>query len=349
VILWRPSPTQPFLTDDYVCQWPQYGPLNQRSDHGWYYGMPWKDDGDGAPRDVYLKLDTIDYDPLLEEHVPILRYDNEEDFQVLSPAAMTDFYAGSLFDASNSLKDGDGEFAVANPAFASSSSYSLDQLNLDYIRQTYPMGEPPASPRSFTPAEQDDFLSARGDDDDGLYDDDAREMESRTGYPYQVYGRVAHGNDGKLWLQYWFFYYFNPDPFGIVGPVHEGDWEMIQVGLDSELTPDVAVYAQHGGGQQCDWADVQQVGDNPVVYVAESSHASYFGPDRIPLSEFFDDADGLGEELLSPNLEQIHAEDPGWVAWPGTWGDSDDSPEGPRFQGTKWDDPSDWADGLDEC
>jgi hypothetical protein len=28
--------------------------------------------GPGAPRDAYLKLETIDYDALLERHVPIL-------------------------------------------------------------------------------------------------------------------------------------------------------------------------------------------------------------------------------------------------------------------------------------
>jgi hypothetical protein len=346
VVLWRPSPTMPLTHKDYVCRWPQYGPLEERSEHGWYNGRPWKNDG-GAPRDIYLKLDTIDYDPLLEQYHPILKYDSGEDFHVLSPAAMTDFYDGSLFDSSNSLKDGDGEFAVANPAFGSSSSYALDQLNLDHIRQTYPMGEPPASPRSFTPAEEDDFLSARGDNEDGLYDDDSREMETRSGYPDKIYGRIAHGNDGKLWLQYWFFYYFNPDFIGLGESVHEGDWEMIQVGLDSALTPDIAVYAQHTYAEKCDWAFVQRDDDHPVIYVAESSHASYFNSEDTEGT--FDHADGDGGSLDSPDIQQIRSDDPAWVAWPGSWGDSGGSPPGPRFQGNKWDDPSDWATDASEA
>lgn len=350
LIYWRPHPTTAGWSE-YVCMWPQYEPLEQTVDDGWYFGIPWTSNGTGAPRDVYIKLETIDYDTLLQRHVPILKYDSGEDFHVVSPGALTDFYVpGGLFDLSNSLKDDQGEFAISNPAFGDSLGWSLDKLTLDYMHPTYPSGEVPPSSRSGTAADDGDFLSARGNDDDGHYDDDAREMELRTGYPYKVYGRVAHGSDGKIWLQYWFFYYFNPDPFGQVGPVHEGDWEMIQVGLKPDLTPDDAAYAHHEGGQVCDWSDVERAGDIPVVYVAQHSHASFFGPGEIPFPySLYDRADGLGGGLFLADLEQVRTADPAWVAWPGKWGDSGASPRGPAFQGAKWSDPSSWAGGLAGC
>lgn len=84
--------------------------------------------------------------------------------------------------------------------------------------------------------------------------------------------------------------------------------------------------------------------------VAESSHASYFGPDRIPASHSYDHADGLGGTLYLPDVEQIRSASPAWVEWPGRWGDPESSPPGPRFQpGEKWRNPSNWALAASEC
>jgi len=345
VVFWREYPYVE-NTKEWVCVWPQYGPPDEPTPHGWYYGLPWRNDHSGAPRDVYLRLDTVDYDGLLEQHVPILKYDSGEAFHVISPGAMTDFYVpGGIHDWSNTLKDDAGEFAIANPSFGDASGLELDLLTLGYLGATYPTGEIPPSRRSGTTATPNDFVSARGDAADGTYDDDARSFELTLGYPDKIYGRVAHGGDGKLWLQYWFFYYFNPDPAGL-GIDHEGDWEMAQVGLGTNLAPTDAVYAQHNEGESCPWSDVERDGDRPVVYVGESSHASFFDDDGPGV----DHADGLGGTLYLPQLEQIRDGYPAWVAWPGHWGDGG-SPPGPAFQsGSKWSDPSDWASGVpDQC
>lgn len=141
------------------------------------------------------------------------------------------------------------------------------------------------------------------------------------------------------------FYYHNPIEVG----EHEGDWEMIQVGLDSSNQPDVVVYSQHTGGQVCDWDEIELSGGRPVVYVAEGSHASYVGPDRIPIQHFYDHADGEGGTLASPVTEEITSADPRWVGWPGSWGNAGGSPDGPRFQSQKWSDPTAWKSGLNSC
>ena len=47
-----------------------------------------------------------------------------------------------------------------------------------------------------------------------------------------AYGRIARGSDGRRWLQYWLYYTDNPQDRGIVRTGrHEGDWELVQVGL----------------------------------------------------------------------------------------------------------------------
>ena len=79
-----------------------------------------------------------------------------------------------------------------------------------------------------------------------------------AGYGDRIYGR-ALTSGGKTWLQYWLFSYYNPQ--NVLGfGVHEGDWEFVQLGLDADGVPDVATYAQHGGGERCAWSQVQKSG-----------------------------------------------------------------------------------------
>ena len=99
-----------------------------------------------------------------------------------------------------------------------------------------------------------------------------------------IYGTVVPraGGDG-LWLQYWFFYICNASPAHVSNMgVHEGDWEMIQVRLNSSEAPDEVTYAQHRGGRSAPWPgtasgrdEVEVVDGRPVVYVALGTHASY--------------------------------------------------------------------------
>jgi hypothetical protein len=349
---WRPRPNSNGTISEYACLWGQFADHGDTADDGWYYAQPWLVERGGAPRDMYLKLDTIDYDALLEAHVPILRYDTDEDFHAISPGAATDFYDASDDpddpNDANHLVDSFGSFASANPWVAFDEQ--IDTLSLAYLGSAYTG----VGPRGGTSAASTDYISERGDgtwgpffSSDG-FADDAAYMEGLPGYANRVYGRVAHGNDGKIWLQYWFFFYF--DSQGDFGQnVHEGDWEMVQVGLGGANVPDTAAYAQHGDGERCDWAtDVDAVDGRPVVYVGQGSHASYFRPGHYDDPDPDDDADGEGIQVTSPALVQIRAQSPSWVAWPGSWGDTD-SPPGPAFQGAKWSDPTAWTTGLHDC
>ncbi len=78
-------------------------------------------------------------------------------------------------------------------------------------------------------------------------------------------------------LQYWFFYVYND-----WRATHEGDWENITVFLrvfNSEVTPIPlgCAYSVHHGGQRLSWHEVEKKhGLNPLVYVANGSHANYF-------------------------------------------------------------------------
>lgn len=343
---WRQSLAFPF-NPEYTCRWTQWADWGEQPDHGWYYALPWLAERSGAPRDMYLKLDTADYGSLLESHAPILKYDSGETFHAISPGAITDFAdppsgGYSLSDAFvNILWDDSGnEIAAAGSPGPGNGPWPptmvLGTLGANYWFGPGPEDQPAAS--------STDYINPRGDSA-STYAADAASMEASSAYADKVYGRVAYGDEGKLWLQYWIFYYHNPIEVG----EHEGDWEMIQVGLDSSNQPDVVAYSQHTGGQVCDWDQIELSGDRPVVYVAEGSHASYFGPDRIPLQHFYDHADGQGGTLASPDVEEITSASPSWVGWPGTWGNGGGSPDGPQFQSQKWADPTEWKSGLNSC
>ena len=148
---------------------------------------------------------------------------------------------------------------------------------------------------------------------------DARRLQADPGLAERAYGRAVE--DGTwLWPQYFFWEYYNPKHLLGFGR-HEGDWELIQIGLDAERVPQVVTYAQHNGGAGRSWADIEHHpdagGPHPVVFVAPFSHASYFearthwhpgGPDT---------PDGKGPAYL-PQIEPFGA----WGTWPGRWGNS---------------------------
>jgi len=355
---WRPRPDLPSTHSEFVCKWTQFGPPGDQLEDGWYYALPWLTEQNGEPRDMYLKLGAIDqtseFDAELRAHSPILLYDTLEAFHALNPAAATDFYDASDDpddpDDANRLVDGSGAFASANHSIASATG--LDALSLSFLASPY-VG---VSRRASTLPTDLDFVSLRGDGEDGLggigvdadvYAADAAVMESLTGYPNRVFGRAALDGEGSVWLQYWFFYYADPQTNALGNGIHEGDWEVIQVRLDNARAPSEATYAQHTGGQTCEWSQTETFDGHPVVYVARDSHASFFhqGPYTYPHG---DQADGDG---VSPTLELVPLS-PGnpWADWPGKWGDSGASPRSPAHQPhLKWVDPGAWSDGVSAC
>jgi len=168
-------------------------------------------------------------------------------------------------------------------------------------------------------------------------------------YQDWAYGHVQHDSQGALWLQYW-LYYYHQDSIAI-GDDHEGDWEMAQVRLGSDQTPDLVAYRQHQDGERCSWAGTEKdvSGNHPKVYVARTTHASYF---REGTHRLYDHNDNNGDGII-PQVLEVQRDSPGWVGWPGTWGGPEGAggPEGPRFSlsGALWEDPGDWVPTVNNC
>jgi hypothetical protein len=272
---------------------------------------------------------------LLARYSPFVQYDSMEGYAADSPAMMTDCVPKESKHG-NTLTHGGKELAAAEPAAGES------KLELGFLRGgSYPDD-------AGTKVSDKDFVDAAGEH----YGTDARRMHTRPGYADQVYGHAVR-HKGALWLQYWFFYYYNNKAFLFMG-LHEGDWEMIQLRIGDGGVPDVATYAQHSHGERCAWDEVETEegadGPAPVVYSARGSHASYFRRGTYTQAPIVPDHNDAGGPRVRPQLNAIDDEDPPWVAWPGRWGSTRevariftapigaDSPPGPRWHGA-WGDP----------
>ncbi|HET7417928.1 MAG TPA: Vps62-related protein [Solirubrobacterales bacterium] len=147
-----------------------------------------------------------------------------------------------------------------------------------------------------------------------------------------VYGNAVPSADGKvIWLQYWFFYYYN-DSINAGGTnfgTHEGDWEFVQYAYDvdsEQITK--AVYNQHDGAEVGLPNDLHYVltADGrtaPAVYSAKSSHASYFHPGDYnlelgPLHNLGNDH--VSDEAGPTELTMSRLTDEPWFDWEGHWG-----------------------------
>jgi len=215
----------------------------------------------------------------------------------------------------------------SNPVFTQDGS--RDRLSESYLYETYPYGHGAGwrIGRAGTRALETDYLSERGSDYN-TYRFDSNEMLSRPGYGHSMYATARFDSYGNtLWLQYWHFYYYNG--LAQLRGRHEGDWEVVMVGIANPCSDHPAAtygaYAQHNGGERCAWRDMERAdprGENPVVYVAANSHASYFFPGEY---HWVDIDNALGDYLtVWPALRSVGP----WIQWPGSWGDSDSSPGG---------------------
>jgi len=347
-VFWRFRPDSSGTISEYICRWSQFADHETTVEDGWYYAQPWLVAKGGAARDMYLRLDTIDYDALLEKHSPTLKFDADENFYPQDAGAMTDFHdppsSGYEVDSAytNILRDGAEQILAAAGSPGPGAGIFPPPLDLASLGATYGFGsgEIPSSP--------DDWIDARGSTP-LQYQTDAVDMYT-IGYDDVTYGRVVYDpSDDQLWLQYWFFYYFNSYEVSGLG-VHEGDWEMVQIGLGSTQTPQHMTFAVHGYAYGLDWSEVEKVGptmDSPVVYVAARSHASYpeSGESPIDVEDWFDPTDDhYGDDFAQrPVLQEINSET-AWTGWKGRWGASRDgsfqSPINPSEQGDRWDQPS---------
>jgi hypothetical protein len=251
---------------------------------------------------------SLDSADLLQRHIPVLRYDSQEPYFADAASEWTD-------NPGNQLRAGDGTVIARASPTAGQAKLSLDFLGAT----TYPGGRP---------VSKDDRIA----DTSHSYVAQAQALHAQPQYANRVYGHAATGTDGRLWLAYWFFYFYND--YNLIGPfikagLHEGDWEMIQLRLDpAGQTPDLAVYAQHKHAEQQAWGQVQRVGDQPVVYPARGSHASYFSSGTHWTGDWFDFADGKrpGPALTLHVISDAGTTD-GWAMWPGRWGGTQPPPD----------------------
>jgi hypothetical protein len=270
--------------------------------------------------------DTVDVRLLLRRYVPYLRYDSLGSFRADSAAILPEHFvpAGTGWSAANVLRRDGTVLAAARPRPGQAT------LTLDFLgKRRYADG---------TAVRQADLIDAVGQD----YVADARRMHADPRYADVCYGSAARDRDGALWLQYWFFYYYNDKTYFGYG-AHEGDWEMIQLRLGADTVPTAATYAQHSSGQALSWDELDRRNADghpvPVVFVARGSQASFAraGTHELIWPVPPDYADGRGPRVR-PRLEIIGDTAPGWASWPGLWGSSGTSPRGPATK-RQWTDP----------
>jgi hypothetical protein len=250
----------------------------------------------------------VSSDELLALFKPALRYDSQEAFFAASAEQMTS-------NAGNELRRKDGAVLAS----------AGDGLTLQFLGAAYPDG---------AAAYESDVLSVHGKNYRDQY---TRLREARPELRNRIYGHAVGGSDGRTWLQYWLFYFYNDYHLAADFGLHEGDWEMVELRLlDDESSPDLAVYAQHAYAEMRTWDDVEKTPDGrPVLYPARGSHASYFEPGLYETVGWYDIADGK-RDTPDLDLEILSDDAPPWVMWPGYWGDTkkvkpldEDSPRGP--------------------
>lgn len=296
---------------------------------------------------------VLEAQELLSEYSPELQYDSQESYRADSAASITDLWGdedNGIWKVgedpyTNVLWDADGEEVPGTGDELARSAPHLEpgqfQLDLDSLGSTYPTSQE---------ADDNDWLDERN----GHYGEDNEALEA-LGYADRIYGHAVVDPGGQLWLQYWLFYYYNPFSFLGVGD-HEGDWEMVQIGLDSDNQPVDVVFAQHAYASICSWEQVTSTpGGGPRVYPGLGSHASYPMPGTWETESPLDDNnDGEGILIQNPALEVIGDGSPSWVDWPGHWGNSrggglnQSSPVGPA-QKLPWSDPGTFAEEAGPC
>ena len=280
------------------------------------------------------------HEELLAEFEPHLRYDSAEAYFADSPAEWTDREFSELrrrrpHGERDDVEKPDEVIASGTPRDG------IPKLDLGFLNEgTYGDGK--------TKVEKTDYVTWARVDHREVY----RELHQRPEYRNRIYARAVEG-DGRLWLQYWFYYVYNDYNMAGGFGLHEGDWEGIQLRMTEDGTkPDLAVYAQHKFAERRDWDRVRKDdGKHPQVYVACGSHASYFEPGSHQVGAvWFDDTDGERQPpdmKLEFDLNVPDEELPGWARWPGVWGATSPrhppveqpSPPGPRRPGERWFEP----------
>lgn len=277
-----------------------------------------------------------EHDELLRRFAPVLRYDSNEQYFVDSAAQWTECPGNEL--RRKDVAEGEQGEVIASAVPAGGEP----KLTLRFL------GSPEHGYENGEPWEDTDLIANPGKNYREEY---VRLRTERPELKNVMYGRHVTHND-RLWLQYWFWYFYNDYQLALGAGKHEGDWEMVQLRMHpSEERPDLAVYAQHRYGEKRSWSEVERVGERPVVYVSRGSHASYFEAGFHQTEAWYDLADGK-RPAPDLTLELVRPDTHAWMRWPGRWGDTkphrDDKlglhSEAPTGPGRKkqWNRPTEW-------
>ena len=259
-----------------------------------------------------------DHDDLLKRFQPVLRYDSNEQF--FADSAVQFVVNPTTELRRKSSPKGKGAVIAGAVGAAGRPTLTLDFLG----SKAYGDG---------SDVLEGDVMGVRGKD----YREQYRQL--RMAHPELtnvVYGHAIEVN-GRLWLQYWFWYFYNDYQLSFALGTHEGDWEMVQFRIDADAgQPDLAVYSQHRYGEVRPWDEVETLGERPVIYVARGSHAGYYTTGFHQTEAWYDLADGRRRMKHRPALEILGTDEPAWPHWPGRWGDTlprsgveSNSPTGP--------------------
>jgi len=101
--------------------------------------------------------------------------------------------------------------------------------------------------------------------------------------------------DLQTLIQYWYFYYYDewkaPVFAGVLTQKHEGDWEVVTLGLDEANQPLFVADSAHCAGSWRNWNEIEVSTKlpgphvHPLVAVAEGSHANYPDPNQKRTSD----------------------------------------------------------------
>ncbi len=177
------------------------------------------------------------------------------------------------------------------------------------------------------------------DADDQLFlDHDNEELgdDIRTGNPDGAVMHYEYDPETNTITYHLFYAYNDGSPDGIGDAQnHEGDWERITVQLDDQFRPSEVRYSAHSGldvSRAWPGADnpngqptARLEGTQPVVYVAQGSHANY--PETglwATEVDGVDDVAALGEGSRRVDLATLEVRDVTTEAWYGShvlWGE----------------------------
>jgi hypothetical protein len=267
-----------------------------------------------------------DLNDLLERYRPLLQYDSLECFRADPVSTICSL---ALPGRCNSLHRADGALIAAVEPSGEEA-----QLSLDFL------GAPAYANGAL--AMPGDYLDECG----GSHAADASLARQQEGHVDVVYGRARLDDHGRLWLQYWLFFYY--DDKGLLGvQQHEGDWEVFQLRIGEKGQPDAATFARHSSADALSWDQLELASEGgeavPVLFLARGSHSPLPRPGSFEAPVVPDHNDALGPRVR-PRLEVIADDGPRWAAWPGRWGSTRrreyfeaDSPQGPRGHACWWD------------